>query len=245
MRFFDFIKNNWLSLSIIVVLFIINIILIFIIGFNKSTTNKIDVVEPIAEAMKDEPVKAEKKIKIDIKGAVKKPGVYEMSDTAIVNDVIALAGGLKSNGTTKNINLSKRLSNEMVIYISTASELKKRDSDSVEATCKENTVIIEKCENASIVEIEPNSSDEVKENTSNETSSNNANEINAENKISKVNINTATKEELMTLNGIGESKALSILEYRTQNPFKTIDELKNIKGIGESVFDKVKDYITV
>ena len=69
--------------------------------------------------------------------------------------------------------------------------------------------------------------------------------INDSQTSSKVNINTATLEELMTLTGIGESKAISIIEYREKTPFKTIEEIKNVSGIGDSAFDKIKDHITV
>ena len=62
----------------------------------------------------------------------------------------------------------------------------------------------------------------------------------------KVNINTAGKEELMTLTGIGESKAQSILNYRQEHgSFQTIEELKQIEGIKEGVFNKIKEDITV
>ena len=61
-----------------------------------------------------------------------------------------------------------------------------------------------------------------------------------------VNINTASKETLMTLNGIGESKAKLIIEYReTNGNFKTTDEIKNVKGIGEAIYEKIKDSITI
>lgn len=61
-----------------------------------------------------------------------------------------------------------------------------------------------------------------------------------------VHLNQADKEELMTLPGIGASKAEAILEYReTQGGFTTIDELMNIPGIKEGVFCKIRDYITV
>ena len=49
----------------------------------------------------------------------------------------------------------------------------------------------------------------------------------------------------MTLNGIGESKALAIIEYRALTPFKEITEIMNVSGIGESVYEKIKDSITV
>lgn len=62
----------------------------------------------------------------------------------------------------------------------------------------------------------------------------------------KVNINTATEQELMTLSGIGESKARQIVAYRTSHgAFHKIEDIMNISGIKEGVFSKIKDYITV
>lgn len=62
----------------------------------------------------------------------------------------------------------------------------------------------------------------------------------------KVNINTASKEELMTLPGIGEAKALAIIAYRQENgPFSTLEELKEVEGIKDGVFSKMKDYIEI
>ena len=62
----------------------------------------------------------------------------------------------------------------------------------------------------------------------------------------KVNINTASKEELMTLPGIGETKALAILAYRQEHgPFSELEELKKVEGIKEAVFAKIKVYIEI
>lgn len=62
----------------------------------------------------------------------------------------------------------------------------------------------------------------------------------------KININTATKEELMTLPGIGETRALAILAYRQENgPFSSVEDLKNVEGIKDGVFSKMKDYIEI
>ena len=56
-----------------------------------------------------------------------------------------------------------------------------------------------------------------------------------------VNINTATKEELETLEGIGPVKSQAIIDYRTKNgPFKSLDDLKKVDGIGDKTFEKMK-----
>ncbi len=61
-----------------------------------------------------------------------------------------------------------------------------------------------------------------------------------------ININTATQKELMELKGIGKSTADKIIEYRKKNGnFKVVTDIKNVKGIGDKLFDKIKDQITV
>jgi competence protein ComEA len=53
-------------------------------------------------------------------------------------------------------------------------------------------------------------------------------------------------EELTTLNGIGEAKAIKIIEYRNTNGlFKSIEDIKNVSGIGETFYEKIKDSITI
>ncbi len=162
-------------------------------------------------------------IHVDIKGAIRNPGVYEMMTGSVVNDLIREAGGLMSNADTSTLNLSKKLTNEMVIIVYTKDEvreMKKNDSlgdASILDGIKENAAIIgEEAENNS-----PNTNE-------------------------KINLNTATKEQLDSIPGIGEAKAQSIIEYRkTCGAFKKIEDIKNISGIGDAVFEKLKDYITV
>lgn len=58
--------------------------------------------------------------------------------------------------------------------------------------------------------------------------------------LAAININTANKSELMELPGIGEGKANAIIEYRAKNKFKTIDEIKNVSGIGDKIYENIK-----
>ena len=60
-----------------------------------------------------------------------------------------------------------------------------------------------------------------------------------------VNINSASKEELMTLKGIGETTAEAIIEYRKENKFTKIEDIKNVKGIGDKKFEAIKKDIEV
>jgi comEA protein len=61
----------------------------------------------------------------------------------------------------------------------------------------------------------------------------------------KININTASKSELMKIPQVGEKTALAIIAYRKDTPFVTIEDIMNIKGIGRKKFEKMKDYISV
>ena len=60
-----------------------------------------------------------------------------------------------------------------------------------------------------------------------------------------ISILTATKEEWMLLPGIGETKANAIIEYRNTHGFQSIEDVKNVKGIGDSTFEKIKEYLTM
>lgn len=172
-----------------------------------------------------EAVKQENKLYFDIKGSVKKPGVYEFTQGDKIIDAINKAGGLTKNATTNNLNLSKKLTNEMVIYVFSKNELtttKAFEQISNASECKCETIEVNNC---------------VDKNTTNESTNN---------ETTKININTDNKEKLMTLSGIGSSKADAIIEYRTKNGnFKTTEDIMNVSGISKTTYDKIKDTITV
>ncbi|MBR3229522.1 MAG: ComEA family DNA-binding protein [Bacilli bacterium] len=165
-----------------------------------------------------------KKIKIDIKGEINTPGVYELTEDNNVMDAINQAGGLTNKSDTSNINLSKKLKDEMVIIVYSKQEIiNMKEKEKI--TCPP-------CNNACIEEKDEASKIDIKEETKEETG--------------KININTADIEELQKLNGIGETKAQAIIEYRNKNGgFKDIEEIKNVQGIGEAAFEKIKDNITI
>lgn len=153
------------------------------------------------------------KLMVDVKGAVKKPGVYEVKPGMRVVDGIELAGGLTESADRKNINMALQLSDQQVVYIPIKGEIKDFDPKHLMGTAG---------------------------NAGNESlaSSSSAGEL--------VNINTADKNALLTLNGIGDKKADQIISYREkQGGFKTIDDLKQVQGIGDKIFADLKDSITV
>ena len=77
-------------------------------------------------------------------------------------------------------------------------------------------------------------------------SDNSDSNLSSEQSGGKINLNTASKEQLMTLSGVGESKADAIIKYREANGgFKAVEDIMNIEGIKEGVFNKIKDDICI
>lgn len=221
---FNYLKNNIIILIISFILFLISIF--EFVYFYKNVNDKNETINSYENSsfeLKEE-VK-EENIIVDIKGEIKKPGVYNIKVGSRVNDLINEAGGLSKNANTRFINLSKRLEDGEVIVIYSNKEIndaKKNDKLEVSAPCVCEEVKNDACYNDN--------------NTNNKT--NNSSKI--------VNINTASIQELTVLNGIGESKAKAIVNYRDKNgKFKTIKDIMNVSGISETLFSKIKDYITV
>ena len=121
-------------------------------------------------------------ITVDVKGAVKQPGVYELRSNSRVHDAIHKAGGMTTDANSQSVNLAQKLSDE--------------------AASAEKT--------------------------------------------GKVHLNRATETELQTVSGIGQKRAQDIIAYREANgPFRSVDDLKNVSGIGEKTLEKLRDAFTV
>ncbi len=190
-----------------------------------SEDTELTVIDTAPETIENIPTST---IRVDIKGAVTTPGVYEMNETDRVIDVIHQAGGTLENADLSRINLSKHVTDEMVILIYT--------KDQIDAYNESQTKI-------EYVYVEPECTcpDTINNACIEEKPIENEQNIPSD----KISINTATQEQLESLPGIGASKAQAIIEYRMQKPFQTIEELKEIKGIGEALFEKIQDYITI
>ena len=158
-------------------------------------------------------------------------------------DVVYMAGGLTDEADTTLINLAKKLIDEMVIIIYTKDQIKEAKKKDLLSTTINDTCVCPQITNDACINnqsTQNNSSNKSSSNTS--TSSSN----NSSTSTEKININTATLEELQTLSGIGESKAKAIIEYREENGnFSKPEDILNVSGIGESVYEKIKDNITV
>lgn len=142
----------------------------------------------------------DEKIFVDVKGAVKHPGVFETTKDKRVKDLIEEAGGLLDDADTSTLNLSQKVKDQMVIYVLKHGEKPKQISDGG-------------------------------------SSSSNADVI---------NINTANKEQLMKISGVGKTKAEAIISYRDKNgDFKKKEDITKVKGIGKATFEKIKDKIEV
>lgn len=208
--------------KISLILFGVSVILVGVIFvlYKNNQSKKEEVVDIFKvdneEVIREEEIEEEpKKVIVDIKGMIKKPGVYEVDEKARVNDVIKLAGGLLKGADTSLINLAKIVIDEMTIIIPSTKEVEEKYKNEVcICDCPEitNDACIEKDK-------------EEKE---------------------LININTASKEQLTKIPKIGEAKAEAIIKYREENNgFKSIDEVKNISGIGDLLFEEIKNYITV
>ena len=180
--------------------------LVLIIGglfyFNQNKTEDYSGVSfsNISNETNNKDEKAEnrhdEKIFVDVKGAVKHPGVFETTKDKRVKDLIEEAGGLLDNADTSTLNLSQKVKDQMVIYVLKHGEKPKQISDG--GSSSSNTDVI--------------------------------------------NINTANKEQLMKISGVGKTKAEAIISYREKNgDFKKKEDITKVRGIGKATFDKIKD----
>ena len=191
----------------------------------------------------------------DIKGSVNNPGVYEIKTNYTINDIIKDAGGLKNDSYTNKINLSKKVKDEMVIYIPSKTDIEKIkllencDCSKFKKNCNEENIeiknTIETTTTTSKQQIETTTTTSKQQIETTTTKEQTTKQI-TEEKIFPININTCNISDLLKIKGLGEIKATKIIEYRELNGlFNNIEEIKNVNGIGDVLFNKIKEFITV
>ena len=188
-----------------------------------ENTNLEENDDEIIETKKDNKIEddtiEENKIYVYVTGEVKNNGIVILNNGARISDAIEAAGGLTENADISEINMVYELQDGIKLSIPNKQQIEENE--------KFNYIIT-------------NSNDNQNEETIiKDTSENKENN-------DLININNATQTELETLPGIGPSLALNIINYRKENgKFSSIDEIKNVKGIGDSKYENIKRYICI
>lgn len=166
---------------------------------------------------KEKSIKSENEIiVVDIKGAVKYPNIYEMKATDRVKQLLDKAQIL-DNADLSSINLAEKLLDQKVIYIPKKGELAIANGNGLNK-----------------------SNDRQQEQTLSLKNEGNVGQQ------EKINLNTASESQLLSVNGIGPTKAKSIVEFREQHgKFESVDQLKEVKGIGAKTLEKISDFFVV
>lgn len=165
-------------------------------------TSLTTMAEVATDATKE---RAETMIYVDIKGAVKVPGIYQLKNQQRIWDALALAGGVSEEADTAQVNYAQKVKDQMIIYVPKKGESVAQSLETLQESAPAQ-----------------------------------------QNQEEKINLNTATEAELQTISGIGAKKAQEIIRFRDeQGPFKTVEELKNVPGIGEKTVERLKDMLTV
>ena len=159
------------------------------------------------------------KLYVHVCGHVNQPGVYELQPDSRVFEAIEAAGGMTATAAFSYLNQAELLQDGQQIYVPSQEEV---DLGKVAAQAAGVSTSGSEAADAQIAENVSGQDD------------------------GKVNLNTATKEELMTLNGIGDVRAQAILKYREEHgEFRSIEELMEVEGIKKGTFQKLKDQIKI
>ena len=165
-------------------------------------------------------------IAVHVAGAVKVPGVYYLSINARVHEAIEKAGGGTDQADIHSLNLAATIRDGEQIDVPEIRQI---------PDMKQNTPVSNAAQEYTI----PTSTDL---SATPQPSMRGSTPSDA----SRININTATSQELQTLRGIGPALAQRIVEYRqTSGGFSTVNDLTNVKGIGPKTLEKIRDSITV
>ena len=173
------------------------------------------------QAVQMEETAAEAKITVYVSGAVAKPGLHEIAPGSRAVDAIEAAGGMTEEANKDRVNLAKICKDGMQVNVPrlNAKELRKlKQAQNVYAGDSANAV---------------------------DNAVQTANYVPAvqQDNGGKISLNSATLEELEELPGVGEVTAQRIVEYRNLHGFNKIEDIMNVKGIGQAKFNKMRPYL--
>ncbi|HEX9062610.1 MAG TPA: helix-hairpin-helix domain-containing protein [Clostridia bacterium] len=203
-------------------------VILCIIGFNikhssnsliieKKTSSDMDTKkEKTTSKSKSSSYQADNEITVYVVGCVKSPGLVNLKKGSLLNDAVNLAGGVTEEADVENINMAYKLEDNVMIRIKSKKQ-------------KSNEPVMD--ELPSGMEVIAGIDEGAREGNSSGA---------------KININKATAQELDKLPGIGPSKANDIIAYREKNGrFKKAEDIVSVPGIKQSLFNSIKDKITV
>lgn len=166
-------------------------------------------------------------IYIDVSGALKEPGVYCLPPNSLIIDAVNKAGGFTNNiayrFVSRKINLAQKIVNNQKIYFPFQEEMECKAISFLPTVEESTTTIV-------------NSGGTSSNNSSTDSNQNNSGNSQC------ININNSTLSELQSINGVGESTAQKIISGR---PYQRIEDIKNVQGIGSSLFNKIKEKICI
>lgn len=210
--FLSFVSGKWRKIiTPIAAIAVVSAILFFPRGQADTDSYVVSGQNPFPELEEEivpeanEPIQlSPEPIIVDVKGAVKYPGVYTMQEGDRLVDAIDAAGGYLSNADSRLLNHAMKLVDELVVYVPVEGEEPIEGEVQLIAT------------------------------------------VNSQQSDGKININTADEQELMSIPGIGPSKASAIIQYRTENGnFVKPEDLMSVSGIGQKTFEKLEQLIKV
>ena len=200
------------------------------VGSEKSVTSRKSQEDALTRTMQEdseENMQASQQIVVYVCGKVNHPGVYTLDVTARMIDAVNAAGGMTEDAGTDYLNLADWIADGDRIYVPS--------KDEAAEWAKQNPLNAGDSLEQRQTSVGQNSKNNQTDNSGNALASSDL-----------VNINTADKTQLMTLPGIGEAKAESIIKYRENHGmFQSIEALKNVSGIKTGVYEGLKDFITV
>ena len=168
---------------------------------------------------------------VHVCGAVRREGVYSLPAGSRIRDAVDAAGGFSGDADRSYLNLAMKIEDAWQIRVPTKEEAE--------------ALRLEQGRSGAGTAV-PGASPGLSGTSGLQGAGTAKDEAGKGNQEEKINLNTASKEQLMKIPGVGEAKAQRIIEYREQNGrFEAIEDLMKVPGIKDASFQKMKDYITV